>query len=249
MFYMECSFRVHLIIRKQHVELKRNAMNTKKSPIVSLENKKGLYFEIGLTIALAVSLVAFEWATPETGKSVLAYEDEGFDIEEVQTPVTRSKPEVKMKPPVMPKIEIVPDNIEIPDDPIDFTSEADPGEIVIWDPPEEPPVGTDPVVIIADQMPRYRGGELIEFRKHMQEIVDYPQRAIDLDLQGKVFLRFVVDKEGNLTDIEIIKGIDPILDQAVLEALQKSERWEPGRQAGRKVKVAMSMPIVFRLEQ
>ncbi len=224
-------------------------MITKKTSKVSLENKKGLFFEIGLTLALAAVLVAFEWASPEHTNTLADLGDGGFSIEEVQIPVTRTKEIMKVKPPEAIEIKIIPNDPEIPDDPIDWNSDAgEETEIPLYTYEEEVEVGGDPVYF-ADQMPTYRGGDLNQFRAHMQEIVDYPQTAIDLDLQGKVFVQFVINQQGELVDIEIVKGIDPILDNAVIAALRKSEKWEPGEQSGRKVKVAMNMPIVFKLNR
>ena len=97
-------------------------------------------------------------------------------------------------------------------------------------------------------MPQYHNGGLENFHKFIQQIVNYPSAAVEHGLEGKVFVKFIVDKKGYVTNIEIQQGIHPLLDNAVIAALQKSDRWQPGKQGGFPVNVAMSMPVVFRLQ-
>jgi protein TonB len=223
-------------------------MNTKKSEKSNLENKKTLFFEIGLTLALSTALIAFEWATPDPADKTQTYMGYNLFEEELEIQITRPEVERVTKPPALPEINIVEDDYEVPD--VDINLDVDAGEntrIFIPELPDEAPV-EDPVVYFADKMPRYRGGDLTLFRDHMQMIVNYPAMAVDLGLQGTVFAQFVVDKNGNVTDIKITRGIDPLLDNEVIAAIKKSERWEAGEQTGRKVKVGMSIPIIFRLQ-
>ncbi|MBA7534631.1 hypothetical protein ES705_26880 [subsurface metagenome] len=155
-----------------------------------------------------------------------------------------------MKKPKAIIIEIVLDDPNIPDDPIDFnvdigTTDGIP-EFPYFEEIEEP---LDTIIyIISEKMPQYRNGGLANFRDHIQEIVKYPQAAIELQLEGTVYVTFVVDRSGYVAGIHILRGIDPLLDNEVMAAIEQSERWRPGLQTGQPVNVAMSMPVVFRLQ-
>lgn len=225
-----------------------SVMKLKKSEKSNLESKKSLFFEIGLTIALAMALVAFEWATPDISKNETSYI--GTDLFDEVEQIQRTHREVKPAyiPPPTYEIVIVDDTKVIIDETIDWGNVDIDGDyrLVIPELPDELPVSGDPIYF-AEKMPQYRGGDLKMFHNHMQEIVLYPQTAIDLGLQGKVFVQFVVDEKGNVVDVKLTRKIDPLLDNAVLAAIRKSEKWVPGEQAGRKVKVSMSIPISFLL--
>lgn len=224
-------------------------MISKKSNTANLEKKRFLFFEIGLTIALALALLAFEFSPTEQPKNnYLSNTDDSWD-ENWDVKITRVEKKVEKKRPKAIQIEIIPNEVDIPGDDIDIDTDIDIGEGVPFDPwePEEDPV-TDDTFFIAEKMPEYRNGGLNEFHQHIQEIVNYPQLAIEMQLQGTVTVYFVVNKNGEVTDIKIIRGVDPLLDDEVIAAIKKSEKWKPGRQTGRPVNVAMVMPVAFKLQ-
>lgn len=245
---MESAFLKHPIYEVSEVELKISVMITKKSEKSDLENKKSIFFEIGMVLALAIALVAFEWSTPESPSKPLV-SDWGDVIEEMLVDITLPEVEQKIKPPPpLPIIKIVDDDIKIPEPDFNFNVDIDINHSVfIPDTDDDPPVVDSLPLIIAEIMPVYREGGLINFRNHMQQIVHYPEKAIGLDLEGTVYVQFIVDYRGNVKNIDIIRGIDPLLDNEVIAAIQQSEKWKPGRQNGRAVNVAMSMPIKFEL--
>ncbi len=223
-------------------------MISKKSNKANLEKKKPLFFEIGVSIALAFMLLAFEVNTLEKRESnSLSYLDNSF-IEELEIEITRVEKKEEMKKPKAIQIEIVDNNVDLPDPDIDLNTDIDPDDFVynIPDLPEEDPV--EDTFIIVEDMPEYRKGGLINFHNHIQEIVKYPQEAIELNLEGTVYVSFVVDKKGDVIGIKILRGIDPLLDREVIAAIEQSEKWKPGMQTGRKVNVSMSMPVTFRLQ-
>ena len=224
-------------------------MITKKSKKSNLENKKAIFFEIGMVLALSASLVAFEWSTTKSTTKTFQNDWEGTIEEELEIDITRPEVEQKIKPPPpVPQIVIVENTLEIPEPDFTFSVEIDPaGEFYIPPVDDDPPVTDDPV-FLPQVWPTYRDGDRINFRNHMQLIVKYPQEAIDLRLEGTVFVNFVVNKKGEVTNISISRGIDPLLDNEVIAAVQQSEKWKPGRQNGLPVCVSMTMPIVFRLQ-
>lgn len=238
----------HLIDRNQDVELKKNVMVAKKTEKSDLENKKFLFFEIGLVLALALGLIALEWSSSESTNNWVGYTgDEIGEIFDIQITRPEKEKEIK-KPKELPKIVIKDNFVEIDDVDYDFTS------LVNWDDPiyfpelDPEEADDDSIHIFVGEMPKYRKGGLDKFHKHIQQIVEYPSMAAELGIQGKVYVQFVVDKKGYITGIQIQRGVDPLLDNAVIAAIEQSERWKPGKQMGIAVKVAMSMPVVFRLQ-
>ncbi len=225
-------------------------MISKKSNKADLEKKKPLFFEIGLTIALALALLAFELSPEESSTNdYLSYTDNSY-IEPWDVKIYRPEKKVMMKKPKAIQIEIVENTADIPEPDFNLDPDINPGDGIPfdpWEPVDDPPV-TDEPFFVAEKMPEYRNGDLSKFHHHIQEITDYPQLAIELQLEGTVTVYFVVNKQGEVTDIKIIKGIDPLLDNEVIAAIKKSEKWKPGRQTGRPVNVAMVMPVAFKLQ-
>ncbi|MEQ8809375.1 MAG: M56 family metallopeptidase [Imperialibacter sp.] len=97
-----------------------------------------------------------------------------------------------------------------------------------------------------DKMPVSDGG-MATFYQHIGKNVQYPQAARKENVQGKVFVQFVVDKEGNITDVQVIKGLGGGLDEEVIKVVQSSPKWLPGSQNGKNVNVRMILPITFKL--
>ncbi len=225
-------------------------MVAKKTEKANLENKRILYFEAGMVLVLAAALVVIEWSHTKAQNPYMSYTGNTLFEEELDIPISRTDLKKEIKPPELPKIEIVKDITDIPEEDFDFNVESNWDDIVDFvfiEPDEEKPEELG-FVWFAEKMPQYHNGGLENFHKFIQQIVNYPQAAIENGLQGRVFVKFIVDKKGYVTGIEIQQGIHPLLDNAVIAAIQKSDRWQPGKQGGMPVNVAMSMPVVFRLQ-
>ena len=95
-------------------------------------------------------------------------------------------------------------------------------------------------------MPEFPGGTeaLLSFIK---DNLEYPQKAIDEQTEGRVIIRFVVNSNGEISDPTILKGINKNLDQAAIDVINKLPRWKPGQQDGQKVNVKYTLPVVFKL--
>ncbi|MDY6277222.1 MAG: energy transducer TonB [Bacteroidales bacterium] len=102
--------------------------------------------------------------------------------------------------------------------------------------------------VSVEEKPTFEGGDANTFNKWINTNVVYPQAAIDGEIQGKVLVGFVIDEEGNVSNVKVIKGVNELLDKAAAEAISKSPKWEPGKQNGSKVKVAYTMPVIFKLQ-
>ena len=112
------------------------------------------------------------------------------------------------------------------------------------------PVETEETFIIVEEMPEFKVGQDINsFRYWLQENLVYPEEALSKGISGKVFVQFAVNGYGDVVDAKIVRGVNPTLDNAALNLVKSSPRWEkPGKQRGKAVKVQFTFPVTFQLE-
>lgn len=106
-------------------------------------------------------------------------------------------------------------------------------------------VATDEPFFFVEQMPTFRGGDINKFRSWVQTRTNYPQEAIDRKIRGKVFLTFVVETDGAVSNVTVVQGVDPLVDDEAVKAIQSSPRWSPGLQRGQPVRVRYSIMLNF----
>lgn len=224
-------------------------MNTKKSEKTNLERKRFLFFQYGLILTIAGLLIAFEWGSPETPDNDYA-QNTGFTIEDEDlVPITRAEPQ-KQKPPMVFEEIAIFDDLDADIEEADFTfdTEIDPGDALNFSIFDDIDEAAEPdIFVIVEKQPTYHGGTEREFQNHVQQLVRYPVRAQEDGISGTVFLGFVVDENGDLIHPEILRSPDDLLSQAVLDALKKTDKWEPGEQRTRKVKVRFSIRVKFEM--
>ena len=228
-------------------------MEIKKTPKADLENKKGLFTEIGLAIVLGLCLAAFEYSTQDVSIDFDAMPEEVV-VEEEITPVTRQE-EIKPPPPPPPPkmadvLNIVDDDTDLQDDADLFDSEFDEEAEVEFqevEVEEEVVEETEEVFLIVEQMPEFPGGDEA-LRKYLATSVKYPVIAQENGIQGRVFVAFVVDKNGNVTNVRVARPFDPNLDKEAVRVVQSMPKWTPGKQRGKAVKVSYTVPINFVLQ-
>ena len=231
-------------------------MEIKKSPKANLENKKFFFREIGLIAALALVLFAFEWKT--YGKQTTSLgNQEAVLVDEDVIPITRETPP---PPPEMPKeptlsdfLDIVDDDIKIDHDLI-INSEDNKNlgveirDFVYGTGNIEEEIFEDEInYLIVEEKPKFMGGDEDNFRAWVNEKLDYPTVAQENGVYGRVTLSFVVNVDGRVIDVTLIKGVDPALDKEAIRVVSSSPRWTPGRQRERPVKVRYTFPIIFKL--
>ena len=216
-------------------------MEPKKNPEVNLERKRGLFLQIGLVIALLVVLGAFEYKTYEK----IAYNLGALsldDLEEEIIPIT--KQEVKPPPPPPPPpeiIEIVEDDVVIEDEiEIEDTESDEDEEIEIIEEDD------DEFFMVVENMPIFPGGDL-GLMKYIQKHVKYPAIAKEYNITGKVYVSFIVDKSGSVTNVKIVRGVDKNLDAEALRVVKSLPKYKPGKQRGLPVRVMFTIPINFTL--
>jgi protein TonB len=229
-------------------------MELKKSKSASLENKKGMFIQIGLVVALSITLVAFEWTKGESkddGSDAVAeiqFEDEMMQITRREEPKPEPKPE---QPKVAEVLDIVDDDVQIEDD-FDFDMEAtDDTEYdftsMMGDDSEE--IQEEEVFYIVEDMPTFNGGDpATEFRKYIAQNLQYPEIAAENGVSGRVIVQFAVDRTGKVVDAVVVRSVDPALDKEAIRVVMSSPKWTPGKQRGKAVKVLFTFPINFVLQ-
>ena len=229
-------------------------MDLKKSTKAELESKKTTFFIFGLVVALGVTLLAFEWTAKPTKVESLGTVT-GAEIEEEIIPITREQ-EIKPPPPppppaVVEMLNIVEDDVEIESELEMEDMEADDETVIdvaiVSAIDEESEEETQEVFFIVEDMPEFPGGDLA-LRKYIANAVKYPVIAQENGIQGKVYITFVVGKDGSIGNAGIARGVDPSLDKEALRVVNSLPKWKPGKQRGKPVNVSYTVPINFVLQ-
>lgn len=225
-------------------------MEIKKAPKVDLERKKGIFFEIGLVLALGILLYAFEWKT-ETKKTQDMQGSEVEQVEEEIIPVTTQNTPPPPPPPPAPKltdlINIV-DNDQDIDDELEITDADDETENTVvdvtkFDDFSEEDTGEAEIFQVVEKMPSFNGN----MNKWLKDNLKYPILAQENGISGRVFVAFVVEKDGSITDVKVARSVDPSLDKEAVRVVKAMPKWNPGQQRNKPVRVAFTVPINFTL--
>ncbi|UXP33154.1 energy transducer TonB [Reichenbachiella agarivorans] len=223
-------------------------MELRKNPAFDLERKRGMFFSIGLLLSVSMVLMAFEW-TSKVEKIIVPDDQEDLDLVHFMEPVaTVIRPPERSQPIVRKSVQ-APIFVETKEEVEEVLKELipdEPEEIslpFIDEPIEEEP---DVWIGIVEEMPAPVHG-MSSFYSHIGKSLRYPKTAQRMGIEGRVFVQFVVDRDGSLTDIQVIKGIGAGCDEEAMRVIANSPSWKPGKQRGKPVKVRMIVPIVFRL--
>ncbi|WP_026474069.1 energy transducer TonB [Alkaliflexus imshenetskii] len=227
-------------------------MEVKKSPKADLESKKTVFMQIGLVVTLSLVLIAFEWTTTDV-KINLDFMEADVEVEEEIIPITRQE-EVQPPPPPPPPavtdiLNIVDDDVELDveleilDTEMDQNSMVDFSAIVV----EEEERDTGEIFMIVEEMPEFPGGDAA-LQRYLATSIRYPVIAQENGIQGRVYIQFVINQQGEVTNAVILRGVDPSLDREALRVVQAMPKWKPGRQRNRPVRVSYTVPINFVLQ-
>lgn len=204
-----------------------------------------LFIQIGLTAALLLLIVAFQFDyQPKQEFKVDIQEQEVVEMKEVQQTKQQTKPPPPPKPPVPVE---VPNNETIEKEDVDFDSSLDLDESLdTGQGPPAPDAGKEEeeeeeIFVVVEQQPDCGG------IKALQKKVNYPDFARKAGIEGRVFVQFVVNEKGEVTQPEVKKGPHKLLNEEALRAVKQLD-CEPGMQRGKPVKVRMSLPVSFRLQ-
>ena len=228
-------------------------MEIKKSPSADLNNKKLLFVEIGFVIALLIVYGAFEYRSKEKKEAVLAAENTEI-IEEEIVPITQENtpppPEIAKVPVLSDIIDIVEDDITVEDNILNLEDDANLGvEVMDYVSEVEEEVVEEESIPFAlvEKKPSFMGGDANTFSAWVNQHLEYPEVARENGVSGRVMLQFTVNPNGSVTDVKVLRGVDPALDKEAVRVISSSPKWEPGRQRDRAVKVTYTFPAVFQL--
>ncbi len=236
-------------------------MQPKKNPKVDLSKNSSLYFVIGLALILFFTWQAIEWKTYE--KSL--YDYEALNVEEEddeEIPITeqiKTPPPPPPPPPAPEIIEVVEDEEEVEETVIEST-ETDEDEIVEVEEVEieEEFEDVDVPFAVIEDVPIFPGCEKVkkserrdcfqeQMNKHIRKNFRYPEIAQEMGIQGRVYVNFIIAKDGQITNIRM-RGPDKNLEKEAERIVSKLPQMTPGKQRGRPVRVPFSIPITFRLQ-
>jgi len=227
-------------------------MEQRKTNKSNLENKRIIFLEVGFIIVLTLIFFAFEYKSYDKvdySNIVRVVED----ISEEIIPITEQKvkpPPVK-PPPQITIINIVKDNVKVETD-IEIDIEFDENTameeyIFVPDDEEEEEVEEKHIFLVVENMPEYPGGEAAMY-KFIGANIEYPRMAKESGISGRVFVTFVVERDGSVTDVQILRGIGGGCDEEAIRVIEAMPKWSPGKQRGKPVRVQYRMPIKFTLQ-
>jgi protein TonB len=225
-------------------------MDVKKSTGASLEDKKTIFTLMGFVVVLSLIYIALEW----TKQEVTIYEDISMDvvaeeeIEIIQTAEVLPPPPPPEVPEVIEVLNVVEDDVETAEIVIDTEDDKD-KQVVIQAPVQGPVIEeeTEVVFMVVESMPSFPGGDAALF-KYLGDNIKYPVIAQESGIQGRVICQFVVNRDGSIVDIEVVRSVDKSLDAEAVRVISKMPKWTPGKQRGKTVRVKYTLPVNFRLQ-
>lgn len=223
-------------------------MEAKKTEKADLTKKSSFFFSIGLLITMSLVVMAFEWKdTAKQDIDLMGKSTNTFE-EMLEIPPTEQPPP---PPPQVqqPQIIEVPDEEEIEEEiqvkfDVEVTEDTKVQQIVIQ--AEEPKEEVEEIFTIVED-PASPPGGMTAFYKYVGDKIKYPPQARRMGIEGRVFVEFVIDKDGNITEVRAVKGIGAGCDEEAVRILQGAPKWKPGKQRGKPVKQRMVLPITFKL--
>ncbi|NLL28501.1 MAG: energy transducer TonB [Bacteroidales bacterium] len=227
-----------------------NTNNIKKNPKYDLERFRSLFVEIGLVVALALVLMAFEWKKADKVES--SFEQmQVIDIPEELVEITRQEqPEPPKPEPQTTILEIVDDNVEVQNE-LDISAEDDQSkEVAEFIAPvvvEEVQVVEAEIFTIVEEQPEFPGGEAA-LMEYLGKNISYPQLARESNIQGTVYVKFVVEPNGSISNVSILRGIGGGCDEEAIRVVKNMPSWKAGKQRGKAVRVQFNLPIRFILQ-
>ena len=229
-------------------------MEVKKAPKANIETQKTTFFLMGLVVALAVLFVGFEWS------STISKLDEAVVVQDVlaeeEIEITQRDPTPPPPPPPpepeLPEIlDVVEEKVENKIDLSSLEDDQSKAQIQTYTPPPPPkPVeeeATDEIFVVVEKQPDFPGGTSA-LMKFLGDNIKYPVIAQENGIQGRVITTFVVERDGSISDVQVVRGQDPSLDKEAVRVIKTMPKWTPGQQRGKPVRVRFTLPVQFRLQ-
>ncbi len=231
-------------------------MEVKKSPKADLERGKTMSVLMGFIVGLAVLFVGFEWSTKDV--MVVDETDQVQDvIAEEEIEITRQEntpppPPPPAAPAVAEVLTVVEDDVELAD--VEIASSEDDASAAQQETyvapvveEEEEEESAQQIFTVVEKQPEFPGG-MSELMKFLAKSIKYPVIAQENGIQGRVVCSFVVNRDGSIVDIQVMRGVDPSLDKEAVRVIGTMPKWKPGEQRGKPVRVRFILPVQFRLQ-
>ena len=237
-------------------------MELKKSKKAQLDRKRLVFLQLGLIVSISLSLVAFEWRTSVNDVQCNLPTDV-VDVDEPPIQLTHFLP----KPPPPPPVNVNPDVLKIvkelpPENVKVVKPEMKSPEPIIVDIPDEPEEPTEVIgsIYLVGKKPVFPGCEGLtndesfecfkaKIMGHVQSELKYPDQALELGLEGKVYVAFVINKEGRVTNVEVPRSVDKFLDAEAIRVIKTLPKMEPATQMGKPVAVTFALPLGFNIQK
>ncbi|MBP5456127.1 MAG: energy transducer TonB [Paludibacteraceae bacterium] len=227
-------------------------MEIKKSPKADLENKRTTYVLLGLVLALSFMYICFEWTETEVKKvETTVMEEAAFEEEVVQQTVQQNTPP---PPPPPPPAAVVNEVLEIVKNEEVVESREMKGEdvnqvveipTVVEQPQEQEEV--EEIFTIVEEKPSFPGGDKA-LMEYLAKNIKYPTIAQEAGIKGRVTVSFVVNKDGKIVDVQVVRGVHESLDKEAVRVVQSMPAWKPGKQSGKPVRTKYTLPVMFKLQ-
>lgn len=245
------------IVSKYQGSEESKSVFVKKYAEADLSKVRTVLLAFGAIVAFSSSIYALTWRDKpqQVEEFVMEAIDDELEIEAPQTEQVKPPP----PPPPPPEIQVVEDDEILEDEPEIEDIEIEEDEIIeVPDIIEEEVVVEQEIFTIVEDMPKFKGCENLsgneattctntEIQKFIAKNIVYPPMALENDIEGKVFVRFVVNPKGEVIDVTIAKGADSLLDNAALKLVKTMPKFTPGKQRGKAVPVQYIIPINFKI--
>ncbi len=235
-------------------------MQLKKSPKADLEKSRGIFFLVGAILSLAIVIGSIEYRTYAKGPIDLGNLDVALDDEVIPITERELKPPPPPPPPPQEIIQMVSDDVELDEELEVVSAETDQSDVV--EVVEVEAEESDEVLnfAVVENKPVFPGCEnepnedakfqcfQLSLMKFIAKNVNYPEMARQMGLQGKVFVSFVIEKDGKVSNVEVARSVDQTLDKAALDVVKKFPTMKPAKQSGRPCRMGYTVPINFKLQ-
>lgn len=235
-------------------------MEPKKNPKADLENFRLMFVLAGLVFALAITISAFEYKSYDQSLTDLGELDDVEDEEIIPITQREVAPPPPPPPPPPEVIEVVEDDVELEEElEIESTETDETEEVEVIEQEEEE---SDEILnfAIVESVPVFPGCENAknndertacfntQIRKFIAKNYKFPEMARQMGLQGKVYVNFVIEKNGKISNIEVVRGVDPLLDDEAVRVVKKLPKLQPAKQRGRPVRSRFTLPFNLKLQ-
>ncbi len=231
-------------------------MELKKNPRADIYRLRNVFFNLGLVISISLIFAVFQYKTIDTMGVVDLGDVKQSDYEVIDIPPTTQPPPPPPKIQLPEVIEVANEELIIDDLEINLDiemhqdsriEEVEFSEIAFDDGPKDEEA--DKIFLIVEQDAEPADGIQAFYTYVASQLKDnYPRTALRMDIQGLVYIQFVVEKDGSITDVQVIKGIGGGCDEVAAEVLENAPKWNPGKQRGRAVRSRKVIPIKFVLK-